>query len=155
MTRGAAGTWSPRCCAVVDAVRLARLLQALGERLAFLRDRAAEDRPTLRADPVRLAAVKYGFVTALEAVLDITHHLLAAELWGPADSGGDAVRVLVRHGVLTGETGERIARAIGFRNLLVHGYADVDDDVVVAYLGRLDDLQQVLDQVRDWAARKP
>lgn len=154
MRRGDVVTWSPRCCGVVDAVRLARLLQSLGERLAFLRDRAAEDRSVVRADPVRLAAVKYGFVTALEAVLDITHHLLAAGLWGPAETGGDAVRLLARHGVLAEGTAERVARAVGFRNLLVHGYAEVDDDIVVAHLDRLDDLQQVLDQVRDWAARQ-
>ncbi|PSO48374.1 MAG: hypothetical protein BRC32_02335 [Actinobacteria bacterium QS_8_72_14] len=42
---------------VVDPVRLARLLQRLGEQLAILRDRAAEDRAALRADEARLSPV--------------------------------------------------------------------------------------------------
>ncbi|MFP5220631.1 MAG: type VII toxin-antitoxin system HepT family RNase toxin [Actinomycetes bacterium] len=137
---------------MVDAVRLARLLQRAGEQLSRLRAHAGNDRAALRADDLRLAAVKYGFITTLEAVLDVTHHVLASELWGPAETAADAVRLLVGHGVLEVETGERIARAVGFRNVLVHGYADVDDDLVVANLDRLDDVQRFVDQVREWAS---
>jgi uncharacterized protein YutE (UPF0331/DUF86 family) len=136
---------------VVDAVRLARLLQRLGEQLSVLRVRASVDRSALRSDEVLLSATKYRFITAIEAVLDITHHLLASELWGPPDSSGHAVRLLAEHGVVDDEIAERMARAVGFRNVLVHGYAEVDDDVVVAQLDRLDDLQAFLEQVRSWA----
>lgn len=140
---------------MVDAVRLARLLQRAGEQRSRLRVHAGVDRAALRADDVRLAAVKYGFVVLIESVLDVAHHLLASELWGPAETGADAVRLLARHGVLDAGTGERMAGAVGFRNVLVHGYAEVDDDLVVANLDRLDDVQQFVDQVREWASRQP
>ncbi len=139
---------------MVDAVRLARLLQRLGDQLAHLRTHAAEDRSRLRHDEVRLSSAKYRFVTATEAVLDIAHHLLASELWGPADDSAGAVRVLARHGVVDGELAERLALAVGFRNVLVHGYADVDDDLVVAHLDDLDDLDAFIEQVRTWASRR-
>ncbi|MGH8934599.1 MAG: type VII toxin-antitoxin system HepT family RNase toxin [Egibacteraceae bacterium] len=137
---------------MVDAVRLARLLQRLGEQLAILRSRAAEDPEALRADEARLSGTKYRLVTAIEAVLDIAHHLLASELWGPAEDSADAVRLLGRHGVIEAEIAARLARATGFRNVLVHGYTEVDDDIVVASLDELDDLQVFIDQVRSWAA---
>jgi uncharacterized protein YutE (UPF0331/DUF86 family) len=136
---------------VVDPVRLARLLQRLGEQLAILRDRAAEDRAALRADEARLSGTKYRFVTALEAVLDVAHHLLASQLWGPPEDPADAVRLLARHGVLDADLADRLARAIGFRNVLVHGYAEVDDDRVTAHLDDLDDLQGFIDEIRAWA----
>lgn len=136
---------------MVDPVRLARLLQRLGEQLAILRERAAEDRASLRTDEVRLSGTKYRFVTAIEAVLDIAHHLLASELWGPAEDSAGAVRLLGRHGVLDADLAERLARATGFRNVLVHGYAEVDDDRVIAHLDDLDDLRHFIDQVRAWA----
>jgi uncharacterized protein YutE (UPF0331/DUF86 family) len=139
---------------VVDPVRLARLLQRLGEQLAVLRERAAEDRVSLRGDEVRLSATKYRFVTAIEAVLDVAHHLLASELWGPAEDSAGAVRLLARHGVLTSELAERLARAAGFRNLLVHGYAEIDDDRVVANLDELHAFEDFVEQVRVWAARQ-
>jgi uncharacterized protein YutE (UPF0331/DUF86 family) len=40
---------------------------------------------------------------------------------------------------------ERLAAATGMRNILVHGYLDVDDDAVWSALAKLDDL-------RDFAA---
>lgn len=136
---------------MVDPVRLARLLQRLGEQLAILRQRSAEDRAALRADEARLSGTKYRFVTAIETVLDVAHHLLASELWGPAEDSADAVRLLARHGVIDAELAERLARATGFRNVLVHGYAEVDDDRVIAQLDELDDLERFIDQVRGWA----
>ena len=97
-----------------------------------------------------MSATKYRFVTAIEAVLDVAHHLLASELWGPADTSADAVRLLAQHGVLDDDLAVRLAEAVGFRNVLVHGYAEVDDDLVVANLDRLDDLQSFIDQVTAW-----
>lgn len=138
---------------MVDPVRLARLLQRLGEQLSFLQERAADDRGRLRGDEVLLSATKYRFVTAIEAMLDVAHHLLASELWGPPDSSADALRLLGRHGVLDADLAERAARAVGFRNVLVHGYAEVDDDRVVAQLDALDDLRAFVNQVAAWAGR--
>ena len=133
-----------------DPQRLARLLERLGEQLSFLRDRADEDRTELRDDEVRLSATKYRFVTALEVVLDIAHHLTASELWGPADSSGDAVRLLGAHGVIDQELADRLVRAVGFRDVLVHGDAEVDDDLVVARLDDLTDLDEFIRAVRAW-----
>jgi uncharacterized protein YutE (UPF0331/DUF86 family) len=137
---------------VVDPARLARLIQRLGEQLAFLRERAAEDRDGLRRDEVRLSATKYRFITAIEAMLDVAHHVIASELWGPADESADAVRILARHGVLDDELAARLADAVGFRNVLVHGYAVVDDDRAVANLDRIEDLEAFSDQVRAWSS---
>lgn len=139
---------------MVDPVRLARLLQRVGEELARLRERAAEDRAALAADEARLSGVKYRFITAIEAVLDVSHHLIASELWGPADSSGDAVRLLARHGVIDEQLAIRLASAVGFRNVLVHGYAEVDDAQVLANLDQLDDLARFVEQVRSWARRQ-
>lgn len=59
---------------------------------------------------------------------------------GTATHNADAMRLLGRHGVSEPDLAESLARAVGFRNILVHGYADVDDDLVVAELDRLADL---------------
>lgn len=142
------------CSVVGDPVRLARLLLRMGEQLARLREHAGEDRGALRADDIRLSATKYRFVTAIEAMLDVAHHLLATELWGPADDSGSAVRLLARHGVLDQVLAEQLAAAVGFRNVLVHGYAEVDDDRVVAALDRLAELEAFIAQVRHWASQQ-
>src|ERR1700689_3616314 len=71
----------------------------------------------------------------------------ATEGWGPSADNGDAVRLLGAHGVLTAELAISIRRAVGFRNVLVHDYIEVDDSIVVDRLKRLDDLKEFIRQV--------
>lgn len=125
---------------MVDEERLARVLRRIGDDLAVLRGYASREPSEVAADAARLGHVKYLFVTMIEGCVDAAHHVLASEGWGPASTNADAVRTLARHGVLDAGRAEQVARAVGFRNILVHGYADVDDRQVLAALGRLDDI---------------
>lgn len=136
---------------MVDELRVLRLLRALDDDLGYLTSEAAADQAR-RRDPAWLRAVKYTFVTAIEAVVDVAQHMAAAEGWGPPDSNADAVRLLGRRGVLDPELGERLARAVGFRNVLVHEYVDVDDRVVVDRLQDLGDLRAFPSAVVRWLA---
>lgn len=47
---------------------------------------------------------------------------------------------------------ESVARAAGFRNVLVHQYAEVDDARVVSNLALLSDLETYVTQLSGWAA---
>lgn len=125
---------------MVDPERLHRLLRRVSGDLTSLRRYAAVDRQQLALDPVRLGHVKYLFVTMLEGCIDAAHHVCAADGYEPPDTNAGAMLVLARHGVLSGELSKDMAQAVRFRNVLVHGYADVDDLRVVAYLDSLDDV---------------
>jgi len=46
---------------------------------------------------------------------------------------------------------DAVARAVGFRNVLVHQYAEVDDDRVVANLELSVDLDRFVHQLARWA----
>jgi hypothetical protein len=87
---------------VVDEVRVLRLLRRITDDLAVLEheSRAGAAR---REDPVWLRGVKYTFVTAIEACVDVAHHLCAVQGWGPPSDNGDAVNLLGRHGILSHE----------------------------------------------------
>lgn len=140
---------------MVDRDRVALMAQRITNELAYLQARAEEDRATLRADAVWLAGLKYKFVTTIEGVVNVAQHLCASEGWGPPRDNGDAVRLLGRHGVLDAGLAEEVARAVGFRNLLVHQYADVDDDRVVGQLDHLGDLDAFVASVSTWVRAQP
>ena len=123
---------------MVDPERLHRLLRRVTDDLAVLDSYVPAVREELLQDTVRLGHLKYTFVTLLEGCLDAAHHVGAARGYGPADTNADAMRLLARHGVLPDELAQRMAQAVGFRNVLVHGYAVVDDRRVVAQLDQLD-----------------
>lgn len=141
---------------MVDERRVARLLERVGRNLAYLHSRAGLDRQVIRGDADRLASLKYHFQTTIEGCMDITLHLCASEGWGPFDTNAAAMRALGEHGVLDPDLAARMAVAVGFRNLLVHQYADVDDDRVVAHLDDLPTLDAFVAAVSAWvAAQRP
>ena len=123
----------------VDPTRVLRLLRTLTDEVAVLA-REGSASAERRMDPLWLRGVKFSFVVAIEAAVDTAQHLCAASGWGPPADNGHAMRLLGEHGVLEPELATRMAQAVGFRNVLVHDYARVDDDLVVRRLGELSDL---------------
>ncbi len=114
---------------MVDEVRVTRLLRTAQEGLVILQRRASED-PKERSSETWLPAVKYAFITVIEVCVDLAQHICSTEHLGTPKSNGDAMRRLGIHNVLTPE----LAQAIGFRNVLVHDYVDIDDSIVIERL---------------------
>ncbi len=125
---------------MVDEVRLLRLLRVVTDEVGVLRAEASAGHAR-RSDPMWLRGVKYSFVASIEGCIDAGQHVCSSEGWGPPRNNGDVMRVLADHGVLGVEHGRRMAQAAGFRNVLVHDYIEVDDDVVLARLADLSDLE--------------
>jgi uncharacterized protein YutE (UPF0331/DUF86 family) len=134
---------------MVDQERVDRMLDRIASdvrRLAELRELGTG----LIADHRALAAAKYYFITAIEGCVRVAHHLISDQEWKIADSNADAIRRLGAEEVLTVELAEALARAVGFRNILVHEYAEIDNLRVVANLDRLDDLTDFVAAVARW-----
>ncbi|HUZ36716.1 MAG TPA: DUF86 domain-containing protein [Streptosporangiaceae bacterium] len=131
---------------MIDEDRVLRLLRSSADDTAVLRQEAeaSEER---RRDPIWLRGIKYTFVTVIEACVDVAQHICATEGWGPPADNGDAVRLLGEHGVLTTELATSMRKAVGFRNVLVHDYIEVDDEIVVGRLKSLSDLDEFVRQV--------
>lgn len=130
------------------------MLQRLRGELAYLAARSAEDHEAIRRDDERMSGLKYRFVTALETVVNIAQHLCASEGWGPPTSNANSLVVLGDHEVLDQELAQRLARAVGFRNILVRQYADVDDDKVIAHLDEVADLRSFVQAVARWVQQQ-
>jgi uncharacterized protein YutE (UPF0331/DUF86 family) len=57
------------------------------------------------------------------------------------------MKELGAHDVLTVEVADAMRKAVGFRNVLVHEYVEVSDEIVVSRLGDLRDLEHFVEQV--------
>jgi uncharacterized protein YutE (UPF0331/DUF86 family) len=88
----------------------------------------------------RLAA-QHAIQLSIQICIDIAAHLIA-ELGPkmPADYRG--IFEALRPEGLDGDLAERLASAAGMRNVLVHGYLEVDDEIVWEAFDHLDDLRQ-------------
>lgn len=116
---------------MVDPDRVRRLLTVLERYRGLL----AEDDP----DPYRR---RHLVQTAAQICIDLANHVIASDGHRVPRDYGDAFRVLAEVGVLDGHLAERMVALAGIRNLIVHLYAEVDDDRLARAVrhGGLDDL---------------
>ncbi len=86
---------------------------------------------------------------AIQAVQDIASHIVSDDNLGQPESNRDLFRLLAQEGWFDASQAEDLAKMISFRNILVHGYDDVNLDVVRSIAEhRLDDLLQFVQVVR-------
>jgi uncharacterized protein YutE (UPF0331/DUF86 family) len=135
---------------VVDLLRVQTLLDRLGREVTALRRLAERDTDALLADEDVLAGVKYRFVVAIEACIDIGRHLVASEGWRAPRDYADVFTVLGENGVLLPDVMTTMQDTSRFRNLLVHEYVAVDDNRVIEILhSRVEDLQRFRRAIAD------
>jgi len=72
---------------------------------------------------------------AIQACIDVAAHLCGAYGVVPASSG-EAFRALADLGLIAPALAQRLNRAVGFRNVLVHEYTDVDWKIVLRVIER-------------------
>jgi uncharacterized protein YutE (UPF0331/DUF86 family) len=131
-----------------ESAVLADLLDRLGRESADLRRLAGLDPDDLLRDVDKLKSVKYSFVIAIEVCIDIAQHLVSRNALRAPTSFADAFVVLHEARVLDDRLAADLADMARFRNLLVHGYARVDDRVVVKILrSRLGDIDAFVQAV--------
>jgi uncharacterized protein YutE (UPF0331/DUF86 family) len=134
---------------MVDPERVDRLLARVSSdlvELALYRDRGQ----SLLSDSTALAAAKYHFITAIEGCARVAQHIVVSEGWPIAESNPDAIRELGRKHVVPEAVAGAVGRAVGFRDLLVHESAAVDDARVLDDLRRIQDLERFVSAVATW-----
>ena len=100
------------------------------------------------ADQMVVDATKYRLLVATEAAISICTHLAARIAKQSPSSYAQCFDVLAAAGILSTELAQRMSTMERFRNLLVHGYAEVDRGRVWEILhDDLDDLDAYLSEV--------
>lgn len=86
---------------------------------------------------------------AIQAALDVASHVVSDERLGEPRTYRELFTALERAGWLEKGLAERLRRMAGFWNVLVHGYAEIELEIVEEILReRLGDLEAFADAVR-------
>ena len=130
-----------------------RHLTALRFAVGNLRRHAGTTAAQLRDDADLRWLIERGLQLCAQNSLDIAAHLAQSDGRDAADYT-TAIDRLAEMGVLPGEFAARFRDVAGFRNVLVHGYLDVDLDIVGQVLSRhLNDFEIFSRHVEGWLAR--
>jgi len=79
-------------------------------------------------------AVERALQVAIEACLDIAHHIISEEGFRYPESSADAFKVLGEEGIIPSELLPKLVNMAKFRNVLVHEYVRLDNSVIYGVL---------------------
>lgn len=124
-----------------------RRLERFGEHLEILERFKRYDLEAFLSDPEHYGSAERFLQLAIEASLDMGSHIIAEESLGTIEKSRDIPRRFHEHGHISEDLERRWIRMIGFRNILVHEYLEVDrtivHDVVCNRLTDLNELKRV------------
>jgi len=136
---------------MVDVDVMSRKLSSLKEYLRHLEE--ADDITWSKyTDDVRTKAFVERFLhLCVEEVLDICNHIIAEKNWREPQSFRDLFVILQEQGVISADDLHMFQNMASFRNLLVHRYDKVDNELVFGiFRNRLSDFRMFIDTVSAW-----
>ena len=94
----------------------------------------------IESDRKLVWALRYGLFVSIQSIINITCAVVSHDNLGYPKSYADCLRLLGQAGYLNDDLAQRLTRAVGMRNILIHEYLDVDDALLFGALDRLADL---------------
>ena len=134
---------------VVDKLRH---INEYTEDLAEMRGLSKDEYVT---DIVIQRAVERTFMNLIQACIDLAQHIRSAEDLDRSGTAKQEIEALGNANVVSTDTQQKLAEAVGFRNVLVHRYGDVDHDIVYDVLHEdLHWFEQFQQEVAQWFQRR-
>jgi len=109
---------------------------------------------TALEDPVLRGAVERYLHLAVEALIDVGMRLCSALRLRKPETYRDVARILKESGILGEEDSKRFELWIGFRNVLVHGYAYLDPERLLQALREIGELKRIAEELSKSIAEK-
>jgi len=88
-------------------------------------------------------------IRACDTSIDLANMLIRKRRFGVPSESKDSFVILMRENVIPHGLGDRLKRMVGFRNLAVHQYRELDLDIVESVIRKnLDDLLEFAQTIR-------
>jgi uncharacterized protein YutE (UPF0331/DUF86 family) len=126
---------------LVDRAAVEARLARLDRELSMIEQVRRAGRDRFLADDGLQHQAERALQLAIQICIDVGAHLVAARGLRAPDEYRDVFERLSREDTLDAALAERLKDAVGQRNVLVHGYVDVDAAVIWEKLAEVDDLR--------------
>ena len=105
-------------------------LESLRRCLQRVAEKCPSDPDTLGRDPDLQDIVTLNLSRAVQLCVDLGAHLIADMDVLPPDTMGQTFDALAHAGVIPEPLGQQLKKAVGFRNIAVHHYKEIDWAIV-------------------------
>ncbi len=93
--------------------------------------------------------IRYGFFESIQIVIDIACKLTSKYNFAKPKSYKECIEALVKAKIIDTKLGEELVKMVGFRNILIHDYEEIEKEALIGYLKRVDDFKKFIEAVRD------
>jgi uncharacterized protein YutE (UPF0331/DUF86 family) len=111
---------------VADRDLLDAKVESIERCLKRIEERTPATPEALEADYDAQDIISVNLQRAVQLSVDLASHLITTRGWPAPDTMGAAFTTLEREGILDADLADRLRRAVGFRNVSVHEYEEVD-----------------------------
>lgn len=113
---------------MLDIYRVRDRISFIREKIRKLeKDFKGKPKETFLKDEKFNAAAERFLQTAIQACIDISNHIIASlGLKKPTEDTAETFRILYKEGILPEEFAKTMVSITGYRNILVHGYLEVE-----------------------------
>lgn len=99
---------------------------AVTKHIKRIKNVLCEDFLTLQNNPDYQDIILFNSQLAVQSCIDIAAHIISHENMGVPGSTNEMFYLLEENGYLTRDITEKMVKAVGFRNLIVHEYVNLD-----------------------------
>ncbi len=130
-----------------------RKIEIIEETLRELRNLDSITTSTLESNFFLKKGIERSLQVCVEALVDIAHRIISLEATPPCSTAGKALDAIKSLGVIANAS--EYKPMVQFRNIVVHRYENVDNEIIVGILKRhLDDFDKYINEVLRYAERK-
>lgn len=133
---------------MIDKERVTLYISEIKSSLDILKNYSLLDKKTFLSSPVTIRDTKYCFIIAGQAVIDLCYHLVAKLFKKAPSDYANCFELIEEVEGFDKETLKCLAKMAKFRNLLVHHYIKVDDEIVYEKLSELECFERFVDDLK-------
>lgn len=127
-------------------------LAELEQSLIFLKQISFEiNEGNLKEDIIRYWGIERGIHISIERVIDIANIIISSVDMERPDTYRESILILSKLDVIPEKFAKDISKMVGFRNILVHDYTSIDEEIMLDVLkNRLDDFINYTNYIDKW-----
>lgn len=93
--------------------------------------------------------IRYGLFESTLIVIDVACKLTAKYNLAKPKNYRECIEALIKKDIVDEEIGEHLIKMVGFRNILMHEYEDIQVGRMIEYLSKLEDFKKFIENVRE------
>jgi len=107
--------------------RLSEKITDIRESIQILQQYGEQDDQVFLSNQEAIRSARYAFIVLIEAATNISAHFCARLLAKAPANYAESFLLLGERGLIEQNLAKRLGKMAGFRNLLVHGYGEIDN----------------------------